>query len=206
MLSTLTNRFIGLVLVSLPLTSLWAQPSEPKRGTVVTQILPSAILRENRIGLDANRRIKVYLPPGYATSGKAYPVVYYCHSIFWDNEKLVADGKLVHLLDRGIANGVTQGFILVAADYSTPTTGSVYENSPITGRWLDFTTQELVPFIDQCYRNLRHRDSRAVTGDFMGGQGALQLAMAHARQCQYLIDCLKLTNASCLRIFRLITI
>ena len=182
---TLTNGLRCLLLLGLTPTYLWAQPSvpspgTPKRGTVVTQILPSTILRENRVGLDVNRRIQVYLPPDYATSGKAYPVVYYCHSIFWNNQKLFADGKLVNLLDRGITNGVTQGFILVAADYSTPTTGSVYENSPVSGRWLDFTAQELVPFVDQRYRTLRHRDSRAVTGDFMGGRGALKLAMVHA--------------------------
>ncbi|CCH52412.1 putative esterase [Fibrisoma limi BUZ 3] len=173
-----------LTLIGLTPTRLSAQPgapdlAPPKRGTVVTETLSSAILRENHIGLVTNRRIKVYLPPDYATSGKAYPVVYYCHNIFWDNERLFEDGKLAALLDRGFANGIAQAFIFVAADYSTPTTGSVYENSLVSGRWLDFTTQELVPFIDRRYRTLRHRDSRAVTGDFMGGRGALKLAMEY---------------------------
>ncbi len=87
---------------------------------------------------------------------------------------------MVKLLERGFANEVVKEFVLVVADYSTPTTGSVYENSPVSGRWLDFTVQELVPFIDKNFRTLRHRDSRAVVGDFMGGRGALKLAMVHA--------------------------
>lgn len=108
-----------------------------------------------------------------------YPVVYYCHNIFWSAEKLFEDGRLVSLLERGFANGVVNEFILVAADYSTPTTGSVYENSPTTGRWLDFTVKELVPFIDSKFRTIKNRESRALIGDLMGGRGALKLAMVN---------------------------
>ncbi len=186
-----------LVLVPAALCDLLAQPSgqvdrvasaalvrhaakAAKRGTLVTEKLTSTILRENRIGLDPERRVKVFLPPGYAQSGKSYPVLYYCHSIFWNPEKMFEDGNLTNLLERGFASGVVGEFIFVAADYSTPTTGSVYENSPISGRWLDFTARELVPFIDSRFRTLRHRDSRALAGDFIGGRGALKLAMEHA--------------------------
>lgn len=154
--------------------------TEGEHGTVVTEKLTSTILRDNRIGLDPVRSVKVYLPPGYANSGKAYPVVYYCHNFFTNNEKLLEDSKLVSLLERSFANGVVNEFILVAADYSTATTGSLYENSIISGRWLDFTANELVPFIDTKFRTIRHRNSRAVTGDFFGGRGALKLAMVHA--------------------------
>jgi S-formylglutathione hydrolase FrmB len=153
---------------------------ETKRGTLVTEKLVSAILKDNRTGLDLNRNIKVYLPPGYAESGKSYPVVYYCHNTHWSPGQMFQDGNLVNLLERGFANGIVKEFILVAADYSTPTTGSIYENSPVSGRWLDYTVQELVPFIDNKFRTLRHRNSRAVTGDFFGGRGALKLAMTHA--------------------------
>jgi S-formylglutathione hydrolase FrmB len=50
----------------------------------------------------------------------------------------------------------------------------------VSGRWLDFITTELVPFIDNKFRTLRHRDSRAVASHFMGGRGALKLAMTHS--------------------------
>lgn len=157
-----------------------ATAGEPKRGTLLTEKLTSTVLRDNRVGLDLDRRVKVYLPPGYAHSGKSYPVVYYCHSVFWSAEKMFEDGKVVKQLERGFANGVVKEFIFVAADYSTHTTGSIYENSPISGRWLDFIVEELVPFIDNQFRTIRRRDSRAVAGDFMGGRGALKLAMTRA--------------------------
>jgi len=74
--------------------------------------------------------------------------VYYFHTVFSSPDKTLEDGNLVKLMERGFTNGVTREFILVVADYTSPTTGSLYENSTATGRWLDFTGQELVPFID----------------------------------------------------------
>jgi enterochelin esterase-like enzyme len=153
---------------------------EKNQGTLLTEQLVSTILRDNLIGLDPNRNIKVYLPPGYAQSGKSYPVVYYCHNFFSGAEQLFEDGNLVKLLERGFANGLVKEFIFVAADYSTPTVGSLYENSSTSGRWLDFTVDELIPFIDKKFRTLPHRDSRALAGNFMGARGALKLAMTHA--------------------------
>lgn len=169
------------------MTQVLAQPKtnsttspESKQGTLITEHLTSKILQENRVNLDPNRTIKVYLPPGYANSGLSYPVVYYCHNIFYNPERLFQDSKLVDLLDQGFANNIVKEFIFVAAEYSTASAGSLYENSPISGRWLDFTVQELVPYIDSKYRTLHQKESRAVTGDFMGGRGALKLAMSHA--------------------------
>ncbi|HMG92681.1 MAG TPA: alpha/beta hydrolase-fold protein [Chryseolinea sp.] len=179
-------NLIFLLLFLLLTQQLLAQQSkvttsfESKHGTLITEQLTSKILQENRVNLDPNRKVKVYLPPGYAASGKSYPVVYYCHNIFYNSERLFQDSKLIDLLEQGFANKVVKEFILVAADYSTASTGSLYENSPISGRWLDFTVQELVPYIDSKFRTLRQRESRAVAGDFMGGRGALKLAMSHA--------------------------
>ena len=150
-----------------------------KPGTIVTEHLVSAKLRDTKTGLDPNRSIKVYLPPGYAESGKSYPVIYYFHSFFWSPEKMFADGNLQRLLERGFANRIVPEFILVAADYSTPTTGSFFENSSTTGHWLDFTTEELVPFIDRRFRTLPQRESRGLAGDMIGGYGALKFALLY---------------------------
>lgn len=156
-----------------------ALAQEAMRGSVVTEHIDSVALRDTRTGLDPRRTVKVYLPPGYATSGRGYPVIYYLHTINWSAEKMFEDGNLVHLLERGLGEEVIRDFIFVAADYSSPTMGSWYENSPTTGRWLDFTIDELVPFIDGRFRTIRHRDSRGIAGDFLGGYGALKLAMLH---------------------------
>jgi hypothetical protein len=167
-------------LLAFSLVVLCGVAAEPKRGTVVTEHLASTILRENRTGLNPDRVIKVYLPPGYADSGKSYPVVYFCHNINWSARQVFEDGNMAKQLERAFAGGGIGEFILVAADYTTPTMGSLYENSPVTGRWLDYTADEVVPFIDRKFRTFPHRNSRALAGDFMGGRGVLQLAMTHA--------------------------
>src|SRR3989337_3155308 len=129
--------------------------NEQNHGSVVTERFVSEVLRETRTGLDSDRSIKIYLPPSYSRSHRSYPVVYYCHSIFQNPEQLLADGNLIKLLERGFANGIVKEFIFVVGDYTSPTTGSLYENSRATGRWLDYTVQELVPFVDRKFRQLR---------------------------------------------------
>lgn len=154
--------------------------SNSPKGTLVTEKLASTILRDNRIGLDPNRSIYIYLPPGYHKSGKSYPVVYYLHNINWSPEQIFRDSNMVKLLERGFASGVVKEFILVAANYSATSAVAIYGNSSTSGRWLDFTASELVPFIDGRFRTLRHRNSRGLAGDFFGAYGALKLAMTHS--------------------------
>ena len=73
---------IAALLLLLNVHSTAAQ--ETTHGTVVTEHLTSTVLQGTITGVDPNRTIKIYLPPGYAASNKAYPVVYYLHSINWN--------------------------------------------------------------------------------------------------------------------------
>ncbi len=149
-------------------------------GTVQTVAFESTVLRDTLTGVNPHRSFRIYLPPSYATDPtRHYPVVYFCHSINWSPAQMFADGNMKHLLETGFAAGVVGEFILVAADYTSPTMGSLYEESPVSGRWLTYTVEEVVPFVDRTYRTLPQRSSRAVVGDFMGGRGALVLAMQH---------------------------
>ncbi len=153
--------------------------SVPRSGKVITEKLVSDVLRNTRTGVDPNRVVKIYLPPDYETSGKSYPVVYYFHSLNWSAEKMFESGNVQKLLDRAFASHVVNEFIMVAADYSTIQSGCWYENSTVTGRWVDFTVEELVPFIDNHFRTIKKRDSRGLVGDFVGGRGALVLSMLY---------------------------
>lgn len=173
---TLTLFFI-FVLFSV---TTFGQSSTPIKGSLLNEKLRSEILKENRIGITPERNVKIYLPPSYSSSKKMYPVLYYLHNAFWNPEKMFADGNVVRLIEKAFLNKVVNEFILVVADYSTPTTGCIYENSPVSGRWLDFTVNELIPFIDTRFRTIPNRDSRGITGDFFGGRGALKLAMIHS--------------------------
>jgi S-formylglutathione hydrolase FrmB len=150
------------------------------RGTVVDEPFVSTVLRDNRIGVKPERTIKVFLPPGYAKTARRYPVVYLLHNAWSGPRQIFQNGRLQRLIERGFAEGVVQEFILVVPDYTGPTIGSLYENSPVSGRWLDYTVDEVVPHIDAKHRTLARRESRALVGDFFGGRGALKLAMVNA--------------------------
>lgn len=169
---------VGLTVASPSMAQ--AEGKIPQRITIVDEPFVSEVLRENRIGLNLERGTKVYLPPGYTKSGQRYPVVYFLHNAWWGPRQMVEDGRMQRLLERGFANGAVKKFIVVVADFTGPTTGSLYENSPVSGRWLDYLVSEVVPLIDRKFRTLARRESRAVVGDFFGGRGALKLAMVKA--------------------------
>jgi len=173
------NAFLLVVglLIALPAST---RDSFPPHVTVVDEPFVSSVLRDNRIGLRPERAIKVLLPPGYAKSKQRYPVVYFLHNAWYGPKQRIEDGRAQRLIERAFADGVVPEFIFVVADYTGPTTGSLYENSPVSGRWIDYTVDEVVPLIDAKYRTLARRESRAVVGDFFGGRGALKLAMTKA--------------------------
>jgi S-formylglutathione hydrolase FrmB len=173
------NAFVFFAGLLIALPALARDPVVP-RLTVVDESFVSTVLRDNRIGLDAARSIMVLLPPGYAKSKQRYPVVYFLHNAWSGPKQMIEDGRAQRLIERGFADGVVPEFIFVVADYTGPTTGSLYENSPVSGRWIDYTVDEVVPLIDAKYRTLARRESRAVVGDFFGGRGALKLAMTKA--------------------------
>jgi S-formylglutathione hydrolase FrmB len=167
-----------ILVLNLFLAIAWRANCGPK-GTIVSEVVHSKVLADNKIGLNPIREVKIYLPPSYQATTKRFPVVYFCHNIFWGPDQIIADGRLVRLLDRAMTTNASKEFIMVLANFRGPGFGTLYENSTTSGRWIDFITQELIPFIDQKFRTLNNKDSRSVTGDFMGGRGALKLAMAY---------------------------
>jgi hypothetical protein len=116
------NAFLLVVgfLIALPAS---ARDSLP-RITVVDETLVSTVLRDNRIGLDPARAIKVLLPAGYAKSGQRYPVVYFLHNAWYGPTRMIEDGRAQRLIERAFANRAVSEFIFVVADYTGPTTGS----------------------------------------------------------------------------------
>jgi S-formylglutathione hydrolase FrmB len=146
---------------------------------LVARVITAKSLAQTRIGVDPNRAMVVYLPPGYDRSAQRYPVIYYlpnaADSFRADFDKHEAQA----LFDRAIAVGSIGDFILVTTDLTTPIGCSWYVNSPVTGNWEDFVVDELVPYVDANFRTLANRDSRGILGDRMGGYGAIRLGMRH---------------------------
>lgn len=164
---------ILFLVVALTAFSLCSQ--EIPLGTLVTDSLYSKNL-ENKFGENPKRSVSVYLPPGYASSEKRYPVIYFLHGFLSDDKML---SPMKELLDYGIEAQKIKPFILVIPDQRTTYDGSFYSNTEVFGNWEDFTTYDLVTYMDTHYRTLAKKESRGITGHSMGGYGALKIAMKH---------------------------
>ncbi|MFN8347083.1 MAG: alpha/beta hydrolase-fold protein [Spirosomataceae bacterium] len=152
----------------------WVLAQNPS-GKVVSFFINAHSL-QNPGGENPNRKVSVYLPPDYETSGQRYPVIYYLHG-FMGKDNIFDPMKAI--LDEGIRKQKIRPYILVQADQYTLYEGSFYSNSSLTGNWEDFTAKDLVEYVDKNFRTLANRESRGIAGHSMGGYGAFKIGMLH---------------------------
>src|SRR4030095_3264599 len=153
-------------------------------GSVVHLRHESEVLRNNPLGDPHVRDLFVYLPPGYEQSGDKYPTVY-CLTGFTGRGKMLLNDNafapnLAERMDKLIAAGTINPMIAVMPDCFTYYGGSQYINSTATGRYEDYLTDEIVPFVDDNFRTIADRGSRAVMGKSSGGYGSLIMGLRHA--------------------------
>jgi enterochelin esterase-like enzyme len=131
--------------------------------------LPSKILK-------MDRKYAVYLPPGYETSERSYPVLYLLHGGGDDQTGWVQFGEVLIITDKAISEGKTTAMIIIMPDANTGKRG--YTNTA-TGDWLyeDFFFNELMPFVEKKYRIKSEKRFRAVSGLSMGGHGTFIYAL-----------------------------
>jgi enterochelin esterase-like enzyme len=128
--------------------------------------------------LNMDRKFAIYLPPGYETSQRSYPVLYLLHGGGDDHTGWVQFGEVQHITDKAIAEGKATEMIIVMPDANTTRRG--YFNS-IKGDWRyeDFFFQELMPYVEKTYRIKSEKRYRAISGLSMGGGGTLMYTLHH---------------------------
>ncbi|MEC9071634.1 MAG: alpha/beta hydrolase family protein [Myxococcota bacterium] len=129
--------------------------------------------------LDADEKYRIYLPPGYATSGgRRYPVVYLLHGLQGTDRDFFVYGELHKTLDRLIQSGTIQPMIVVGANggesYWSNHIGTAANPGP---KYRDYIVKDLVSTIDRRYRTRASGQYRAIAGVSMGGYGALSVAL-----------------------------
>ena len=156
-----------------------------KSGTLVTLEHVSSVLKGNPLRDPHVRQLGVWLPPQYDDSGKRrFPVLYdlvgftgsgLAHAAwrsFGDNVPERA-ARLMHEGKMGPA-------IFVFPDCFTALGGNQYVNSSALGRYADYLTRELVPFVDREFRTAASREHRGCFGKSSGGYGAILHGMKYA--------------------------
>jgi len=133
--------------------------------------LPSKILK-------SDRKYAIYLPAGYETSQRSYPVLYLLHGATDNHMGWVQFGEVQRIADKEIQDGIATAMIIVMPDGDTGRMG--YFNS-IGGDWNyeDFFFQEFLPTIEKTYRIKAEKRYRAIAGLSMGGGGTFMYALHH---------------------------
>ncbi|MBM3127846.1 MAG: hypothetical protein FJ009_04325 [Chloroflexi bacterium] len=137
--------------------------------------------------LNEDRKILIYLPPGYATqTARRYPVLYILHGYGGFNLQNTTEWEQWGLKDVAetlMNNGEMPPAIIVQPNgYMDGGAPSYFFNhGPGTDgkRWGDYIWQDVVNYVDKNYRTIPNRASRAIGGFSLGGQGALSLSLSH---------------------------
>ncbi len=117
----------------------------------------------------------LYLPEGYDSDSRAYPVVYLLHGYGGSDTDWVRFGDVAHTAGRLIAENLIPPTIIVMPDGEN----SWYVPSEAFGDVKTAFTEDLIDHIDTTYRTIPERTSRAIGGLSMGGYGAAYLAFSH---------------------------
>ena len=146
--------------------------------------------------LDLDRRLTVYTPAGYETSGKRYPVFYLLHGMGGDENAWSELGRTAQIMDNLIAQGKAKPMIVVmtngnAALEAAPGEPSLGFTAPsmnlpktMEGS-LETAFPEVVKFIDKTYRTQANKKGRAIAGLSMGGFHSMHISKQYPDMFNY---------------------
>jgi putative tributyrin esterase len=115
----------------------------------------------------------VDLPPGYATSRKRYPVVYFLHGLPASPVAYRQTGFLARTLDRFHA----QTLLVAPQGARDGDSDPEYLDWGPGRSWETAIAQEVPRYVDRHFRTIANRRGRALVGLSAGGYGAVLLAL-----------------------------
>ncbi len=151
----------------------------------------------NSQGLNMERRITIYTPPGYESSTRKFPVLYLLHGAGGDEEAWMALGRLSQIMDNLIAQGKAKPMIVVmpngnVSQEAAPGEGirGFYKPQFMENKTMDGTFEaafmDIVNFIEKNYRVIADKKNRAIAGLSMGGFHALHISRYYPNMFDYI--------------------
>ncbi|MEJ6007921.1 alpha/beta hydrolase-fold protein [Paucibacter sp. AS339] len=153
-----------------------ARPTEqrPSSAQANVSVLPQLL---EIPGLARLRQVRLYLPPGYASSSKRYPVLYMHdgQNLFDDATAYAGEWKVDETLNA-LARAGKLELIVVGIDNGQDKRMSELNpwDNPKFGKseaqaYLNFIVKVIKPTIDRDYRSLPEPSNTAIMGSSMGG-------------------------------------
>ncbi len=141
-----------------------------------SKVLDNLSMNSKILGME--RKYAVYLPAGYETSQRGYPVLYLLHGGGDDQTGWVQFGEVQHTVDFAIAEGKATPMIIIMPDASASKRG-FYNTATNTWRYEDFFFQEFIPYIEKTYKIKADKHYRAISGLSNGGEATFIYALHH---------------------------
>lgn len=182
------------IILPLLLAAAFGAPAlaadKPAEAPKASTALPGVSLLGGPVempGLERERQLRLYLPPGYATSGKRYPVLYMHdgQNLFDNATAYAGEWKVDETLDALAREGKLE-LIVVGIDNGGDkrmTELNAWDNDRFgkgEGRaYLEFIVKTVKPMIDRQYRTLPDRAHTAIMGSSMGGLASHYALVQH---------------------------
>jgi len=130
--------------------------------------------------LGITRPLYVYTPPGYETNRQArYPVLYLLHGLGDAEDTWTVVGRANLIVDNLLARNEARPLLIVMPYGHTP---SAPPDMRSVGNYGDFERdmiEDVIPYVQQCYRVSADQKDRAIAGLSMGGGQALTVGLGH---------------------------
>ncbi|MEM7143602.1 MAG: alpha/beta hydrolase-fold protein [Verrucomicrobiota bacterium] len=128
--------------------------------------------------IDRFRQLRVYTPPEYETSDKAYPLLVLQHGHSDTFATWTTYGKAHWTLDNLIAAGEAEPMIIVMLDgHPIPESFGGGRSAANTDELRRDLLETVLPMIEQRYRVKPGRENRAIAGLSMGGYHSLSIGL-----------------------------
>ena len=164
------TRYLSVLLIPGELTENYFEASEHGNLSKVWYDSPT---------IGTNRRMFVYTPYGYETSGEVYPVLYLLHGGGGDEDAWSTMGRARQILDNLIEKGLAKPMICVMPNGNPGQQAArtqlieekTYErNDPqFANLYVKSLVNDIIPYIESHYRVIPKPEARAVSGLSMGG-------------------------------------
>lgn len=169
-------RFLSAILLGATTFSCQETTYSPESSSAESNVY--VLEQEFKIaGLNRSRKIRIYLPPGYDSTSRHYPVLYMHdgQNLFDDSTSYVGEWGIDESLNQ-LASESEFRLLVVGIDNGQEK--RMNELSPWENKkfgeaegelYMKFIVNQIKPFIDNTYRTLSDRDNTAIMGSSMGG-------------------------------------
>jgi enterochelin esterase-like enzyme len=139
--------------------------------------------------LHATRRMTIYTPPGFDTSGRThYPVLYLLHGANADEAAWAKLGRVNLILDNLLADKKIKPFLVVMPfGYGDPAGTEPFDGSfvGISNSFGKDLLGDVIPYVETRFPVYLDRDHRAIAGLSMGGVESLTIGLNHLELFSY---------------------